>query len=102
MTQIRLLAILTVLVLLLASCSEQQAAPPPRGRPPSPVRVATVLTQEVQRSVSLVGTVEPWRRSVVASEIAGLVEVFSGGRRHGGEKRVRSLPDFEPIPWISD
>lgn len=61
---------------LLAACSEQQAAPPPQGRPPSPVRVATVVMQEVQRSVTLIGTVEPWRRSVVASEIAGLVQAF--------------------------
>ena len=65
------------LLIVLAACSEQQAAQPPQGRPPSPVRVATVVTQEVQRSVALVGTVEPWRRSVVASEIAGLVEVFA-------------------------
>ena len=75
-TSRRLLVISSVLLLLLAACSEQQAAQPSQGRPPSPVRVAAVVTQEVQRSVSLVGTVEPWRRSVVASEIAGLVQVF--------------------------
>lgn len=60
----------------VAACSEQQAAAPPQGRPPSPVRVVPVVTQEVQRSVNLVGTVEPWRRSVVASEIGGLVHAF--------------------------
>lgn len=30
----------------------------------------------IQQSVTLVGTVEPWKRSVVASEIAGLVRAF--------------------------
>ena len=73
---IRSFLYLVILGCLFAACSEQQAASPPQGRPPSPVRVATVVTQEVQRSVSLVGTVEPWRRSVVASEIAGLVQNF--------------------------
>ena len=61
---------------LSAGCGEQQAAQTPKGRPPSPVRVATVVHQEVQRSVTLVGTVEPWKRSVVASEIEGLVLNF--------------------------
>ncbi|MGB0910495.1 MAG: efflux RND transporter periplasmic adaptor subunit [Nitrospirales bacterium] len=74
--QVQRSLVLLLMVVVLASCSEQQAAQPPQGRPPSPVRVATVVTQEVQRSVSLVGTVEPWRRSVVASEIAGLVHAF--------------------------
>lgn len=63
-------------LLLLTACSEQQAAPPPKGRPPSPVRIATVTKQPIQQSVTLVGTVEPWKRSIVASEIAGLVQVF--------------------------
>jgi len=65
-----------VLVMLTAACSEQQAAPPPQGRPPAPVRVAPVLKQPIQQSVTLVGTVEPWKRSTVASEIQGLVQVF--------------------------
>ena len=61
---------------LNTGCGEQQAAQSPKGRPPSPVRVAAVVHQEVQRSVTLVGTVEPWKRSVVASEIEGLVMEF--------------------------
>ena len=67
------------LVLCLATlpaCNEQQAAPPPQGPPPAPVRVAPVLQQEVKQTVTLVGTVEPWKRSVVASEVEGLVRAF--------------------------
>ncbi len=63
-------------VIGLQGCSEQQAAPPPQGRPPTPVRVAEVVNRSVQQTVELVGTVEPWRRSIVAGEIAALVEKF--------------------------
>ncbi len=64
------------LLLVTGACSEQQAAPPPPGRPPVPVRVVPVVKQPIQQFVTLVGTVEPWKRSVVASEIEGLVQVF--------------------------
>ena len=57
-------------------CSEQEAAQPPTVRPPTPVKVVTVSNKEVQRSVSLVGTAEPRKRSLVASEVAGLVKAF--------------------------
>jgi RND family efflux transporter MFP subunit len=57
-------------------CSEQEAAQPPKGRPPTPVKVVTVSSKQVQRSVSLVGTAEPRKRSLVASEVAGLVKAF--------------------------
>lgn len=60
----------------LQSCSEQQAAQPPKGRPPTPIRVKEVVHRTVQKTVELVGTVEPWRRSIVAGEIAALVEKF--------------------------
>lgn len=63
-------------LLTLPACNEQQAAPPPPSPPPSPVRVAPVLQREVMQSVTLVGTVEPWKRSVVASEVEGLVQAF--------------------------
>ncbi|MGV7229856.1 MAG: biotin/lipoyl-binding protein, partial [Nitrospirales bacterium] len=70
------LAALLVGVFGLQGCSEQQAAQPPKGRPPTPVRVAEVVNRTVQQTVELVGTVEPWRRSVVAGEIAAVVERF--------------------------
>ncbi len=57
-------------------CSEQEAAQPPTGRPATPVKVVTVSNKQVQRSVSLVGTAEPRKRSLVASEVAGLVKAF--------------------------
>ena len=60
----------------LQGCSEQQAASPPKSPPLAPVRVAEVVNKTVQKTVELVGTVEPWRRSVVAGEIAALVEHF--------------------------
>lgn len=67
---------LILCLLILPACDEQQAAPPPPARPPSPVRVAPVLQQEVKQTVTLVGTVEPWKRSIVASEVEGLVQAF--------------------------
>lgn len=60
----------------MAACSEQQAAAPPQGPSPTPVRVAPVLMQEVKQTVTLVGSVEPWKRSVVASEVEGVVQAF--------------------------
>jgi RND family efflux transporter MFP subunit len=67
---------LAICVLGWQGCSEQQAAQPPRGRPPTPVKVVTVSNKQVQRSVSLVGTAEPRKRSLVASEVPGLVKAF--------------------------
>jgi RND family efflux transporter MFP subunit len=77
-TKIMMCALFPLLVgvLGLLGCSEQQAAQPPKGRPPTPVRVAEVLNRTVQQTVELVGTVEPWRRSIVAGELAALVEKF--------------------------
>ena len=60
----------------LQACNEQQATPRPQGPQPTPVRVAPVLQQEVKQTVTLVGTVEPWKRSIVASEVEGLVQAF--------------------------
>jgi len=61
---------------VVGGCGEQQAATPPKGPPATPVRVAPVLKQEVQQTVTLIGSVEPWKRSLVASEIEGLVEQY--------------------------
>ena len=44
--------------------------------PPSPVVIAKVEEQKVQRPITLVGNSEPSKRSLIASEISGLVESF--------------------------
>jgi RND family efflux transporter MFP subunit len=45
-----------VTALGVQGCSEQQAAQPPKGRPPTPVRVAEVVNRTVQKTVELVGS----------------------------------------------
>jgi RND family efflux transporter MFP subunit len=65
-----LLAICMGAALAMISKTEAQAPPP------SPVVVAKVEEQKVQKPVTLVGTVQPTRRSLIASEVAGLVEKF--------------------------
>ena len=62
----------------------------------SPVKVAAVTVEEIQRAVTLVGTVEPWKRSLVASEIAGLVAAFplnEGDAVEAGELLARLRTD---------
>lgn len=84
--------LLGLMLLAAAGCGEQRAAPPPSEPPPTPVRVAPVSLQDLQRSVTLVGTVEPWRRSLVASELAGRVVDFpakEGARVRKGDLLAR-------------
>ncbi len=45
-----------------------------QARPPAPVVVYKVQEKTLQKPVTLVGTVEPDKRSIIASEIEGLVE----------------------------
>jgi RND family efflux transporter MFP subunit len=65
-----LLTIFMGMELLMVSMARAQAPPP------SPVVVTKVGEQKIQRPITLVGAVEPSKRSLVASEIAGLVENF--------------------------
>lgn len=66
-------AILPILFIVLEyKASAQQPAPPK-----SPVLVSTVLEQEINQSVSFIGSVEPRMKSLVAGEVRGLVEQFS-------------------------
>lgn len=44
------------------------------GPPPSPVVVSAVVEKEIRRPIALLGAVEPMRKSLVASEVVGLVE----------------------------
>ncbi len=61
--------VLTFPLFLLAVHSSFGQSPPP-----SPVVVAKVVQKEIRKPLTLVGTVEPSRRSLVASEVEGLVE----------------------------
>lgn len=72
----RRMGLIALCLFAWSGCSEQQAATSPKGPPPTPVRVAPVLKQDVQQTVTLVGSVEPWKRSVVAGEIEGLVQQY--------------------------
>ena len=53
-----------------------QGPPGQKGPPPMQVRVSEVTEEKIAESITLVGTVEPRTRSIVASEIHGLVERF--------------------------
>ncbi len=44
--------------------------------PPAPVEVGRVVVETLQRPVSLVGWVEPDKRSVIASEVEGIIDTF--------------------------
>lgn len=46
--------------------------------PPTPVRVAPVVEETVATQISLIGTTEAVRTSVVASEVQGIVESYQG------------------------
>jgi RND family efflux transporter MFP subunit len=50
---------------------EQKKAPPA-----VPVKTAAVVKKTVSDQISLIGTTQPIRESVVASEVSGLVEIF--------------------------
>lgn len=49
-----------------------------QARPPAPVVVDKVREQTLQKPITLVGAVEPDKRSIIASEIEGLVESLPG------------------------
>jgi RND family efflux transporter MFP subunit len=48
----------------------------PKGPPPVPVQVASVVEEAVSGQVTLVGTTEAFARSIIAAEVSGLVETF--------------------------
>ncbi|NIT14225.1 MAG: hypothetical protein GTN99_08315, partial [Candidatus Dadabacteria bacterium] len=58
-------------LLLLSAINVYSQAPPP-----TPVEVAVVQEKVLNRPVSFVGNVRPFKRSVIASEVAGLVSNF--------------------------
>jgi len=64
----------TIIALLFLYSFETQAQAPPAA----PVEVDTVREETIQKPISLVGEVEPDKRSLIASEIEGLVDSFPG------------------------
>ena len=68
--------VLLAAVMMVGACGDEDAKRAPLKPPASPVRVVTALKDEIHPSVSLVGTVEPWKRSLVAGEVAGRVKQF--------------------------
>jgi len=69
--KLSMLYFLLFTVLSLAAVNSQAQAPPP-----APVVVSEIKEETLQKPVTIVGGVEPRKRSVIASEIAGLVEEF--------------------------
>ncbi len=65
--------LLTALVHALIGASLVALAEAPPGMPPGPVRYTEAREQEVQRTLTLPGTVASRTASTVASEVAGLV-----------------------------
>ena len=56
-----------------ASAAAGERPDPKAGPPPAPVAVAAVVARRVTDEVTLVGTAEPQRRSLVASDVEGIV-----------------------------
>lgn len=69
--------LLRVAILLILAIVFDYKAPAQPGPPKSPVLVSPVLEQEINQSVSFIGSVEPRMKSLVAGEVRGLVEHFS-------------------------
>ena len=67
--------------------------------PPAPVVVSKVEEQKLQKPVKVVGAVEPSKRSLVASEIAGLVESFPV-KEGDYVKKGDVLAEFETEPLL--
>jgi len=65
--------ILTVAALLATLQAADALA---QGPPPAPVEVDKVEEETIQKPVNLVGAVEPNKRSLIASEVEGMVESF--------------------------
>lgn len=90
---IRLLTLASVMILLLpAPGRPQEKSKTAPQRPPSPVVVTQVVNRQVARQVTLVGSVEAMKTSIVAAEVGGVVAAFpaeEGRRVKKGDLLVR-------------
>jgi len=74
---IRTLLCLTIIILAGEKFYSFSFAQEMKKAPPAvPVKAALVVKKTVSDQISLIGTTEPIRESVVASEVSGLVEIF--------------------------
>ena len=72
------------------------------GPPPVPVVVAQVVGRRVMDEVTLVGTAEPQRRSLVASDVEGIVAEFmanEGTAVRRGDRLAQLRTDSLEIQW---
>ncbi len=70
-----------VILILVIAVNGHLAAPvwgqnSKKAPPAVPVQVAVVQSKLIQDQITIIGTTEPLRESVVASEVSGLVEAF--------------------------
>ena len=90
---IRLLVWVPILAVIMpASGLGQEKSETAPQRPPAPVVVAQIVNQEVARQVTLVGSVEAVKTSIVAAEVGGVVAAFpaqEGRRVKKGDLLVR-------------
>ena len=65
--------IFNTLFLLIITCTSAISQTQHKG-PPAPVKVEKVIEIEIQEQVTFIGTVEPEQRSLIATEVSGVVE----------------------------
>ncbi|MGD2126585.1 MAG: efflux RND transporter periplasmic adaptor subunit [Desulfobacteraceae bacterium] len=100
----RLIRFGITLALVLRFCmggSGAAGAGESKGNVASPVKVEIIEKRTVRPYVSLIGTVEPFRKSTVASEIEGLVIAFPA-RRGQKVSRGEVLARIETKPLLLD
>lgn len=68
------LILFVLLIYTLFSINTEAATSHDTKQPPAPVIVSKVIEMQIQPPVTFVGTVEPGQRSLVATEISGLVK----------------------------
>ncbi|HUO84644.1 MAG TPA: efflux RND transporter periplasmic adaptor subunit [Thermoanaerobaculia bacterium] len=71
---LRLLSLAALAVLVSQIAHEPSAAQPGGGMPPAPVRTTEAIRHDIQQRLTLTGNVQSRGASVVASEIAGIVD----------------------------
>jgi len=92
--------VLCVTVLLIVTCSKPALSQMPPAARAAPVVVQPVRLEKVSRHITVVGTVEPYRRTTVASEVAGIVlkmPVWQGDLVRAGQILCVLKTDTEEI-----